>query len=161
MLDSTIQVNVFLMQYCRTLLADVPDERMAEQPMAGVNHPAWILGHLAVTGEGSVEKLGGQKTLPTAWADLFRPGSKPSNVRGLYPSKDTLMQAFEKTYERLRERIAAATAEQLSRPTTNERAKRTLPTLREQLAFVLTGHVAIHLGQLSAWRRMIDLPPMF
>jgi hypothetical protein len=28
MLDSDIQVNLFLMQYCRTLMAEIPDERM-------------------------------------------------------------------------------------------------------------------------------------
>ena len=61
MLDSAIQVNLFLMQYCRMLLADIPDERMAEQPVAGVNHPAWILGHLALTADSTLEKFGGQK----------------------------------------------------------------------------------------------------
>jgi hypothetical protein len=29
------------------------------------------------------------------------------------------------------------------------------------VAFVLTGHMGVHLGQLSCWRRMIGLPPMF
>jgi hypothetical protein len=41
------------------------------------------------------------------------------------------------------------------------RQKAGLPTAREGVAFLLTGHLGVHLGQLSAWRRMIDLAPLF
>jgi hypothetical protein len=51
MLDSELKVNQFLMHYCRRLVADVADERMAEQPLLGVNHPASILGHLAFSAD--------------------------------------------------------------------------------------------------------------
>jgi hypothetical protein len=161
MLDSAIQVNQFLVRYCRTLLADIPDERMAEQPVAGVNHPAWILGHLALTADGTLEKLGGQKALPPAWATLFGSGSKPSASRGDYPSRDDLVRAVEQGYQHLRQKAATADAEQLSRPTTHPRVKEALPTLKEMVAFLLTGHMGVHLGQLSSWRRMIGLPPTF
>jgi hypothetical protein len=161
MLDSAIQVNLFLMQYGRLLVADVGDERLAEQPHAGVNHPAWVLGHLALTADAMLGRLGAPKALPAEWASLFGPGSKPSASRSDYPSKNELLQAVEQGYEQLRQKAAGATAEQLSQPTTNPRAKEALPTLREFLAFILSGHVGVHLGQLSMWRRLIGLPPLF
>ena len=114
-----------------------------------------------MTADGIVEKLGGQKMLPAAWATLFGMGSKPSASRRDYPPKEELARAFEQTYQHLRQKAAAATPEQLAQPTTNPRAKETLPTFRELVAFLLTGHVGVHLGQLSAWRRMIGLPPLF
>jgi len=161
MLDNAIQVNLFLMQYCRTLLADIPEERMAEQPVAGVNHPAWILGHLAWTADGALAMLGAQKLLPEEWKPLFASGSKPSASRAAYPSKDELLRAVEEGYLQARRKAASASAEQLSPPTTSPRAKEILPTFREMVAFVLTGHMGVHLGQLSSWRRMIGLPPLF
>jgi DinB family protein len=161
MLDSPTQVNLLLMQYCRALLADVPDERMAEQPVAGVNHPAWVLGHLAWAADGNLQKIGGQSALPAGWTALFGVGSKPSPVRGDYPPKEELLRAVEQSYRQLREKAATASPEQLAQPTTNPRAKEMLPTLREQVAFLLTGHMGVHLGQLSSWRRMIGLPPLF
>ena len=161
MLSSAIQVNLFLVNFCRMLLADITDERMAEQPVAGVNHPAWILGHLAWAADGTVEKLGGAKALSGQWAALFGAGSQPSASRALYPSKDELLRTLEQSYRDLRQKSATADPEQLSRPTTNPRAKEALPTLQEMVAFLLTGHVGIHLGQLSSWRRMIGLPPLF
>ncbi len=50
MLDSELNVNRFLVTYCRMLVGDIADERLAEQPLPDVNHPAWILGHLAFFG---------------------------------------------------------------------------------------------------------------
>jgi hypothetical protein len=161
MLDNAIKINQFLMQYCKMLTGDIPDERMAEQPLAGVNHPAWILGHLALTADSAIGMLGGQKLLPAEWATLFSPGSKPSPSRGTYPAKAELLRAVEQGYQQARERAGAASPEQLARPTTNPRAKEALPTLMELAAFMLTGHMGVHLGQLSSWRRMIGLPPMF
>jgi len=161
MLQEAISVNQFLVGFGQRLLSEIPDERLTEQPLPGVNHPAWILGHLALTADGVGETLGGQKTLPAEWKTLFGQGSKPSSVRSAYPSKSELLQAFEGYHQRLREQAAAAGPEVLSQPTPNPIARAAFPTLKELAAFILTGHVGVHLGQLSAWRRMIGLPPTF
>ena len=161
MLDSEIKVNQFLLLYCRMLVADIPDERMAEQPLPGVNHPAWILGHLAFSADRARSLLGAAKELPAEWTPLFGPGSQPSSSRSDYPSKDELLRAVEQGFERLRRQVAATTAEQLAQPTTNPHTKDALPTVKEGVAFLLTGHLGVHLGQLSTWRRMIALPPLF
>lgn len=72
-----------------------------------------------------------------------------------------MLRSVEEGYRQLRQVIASASTEQLARPTTNPRLKDTLPTLKELFTFLMTGHVGIHLGQLSTWRRLIGLPPMF
>jgi len=161
MLDSAIQVNLFLMEHCRMLVGDIADERLAELPVAGVNHPAWVLGHLAWTADGALGMLGAQKRLSAEWASPFGRGSTPSVERGLYPSKDELLRAVEQGYQQVRQAAATANPEQLARPTTNPLIKETLPTLKEMIAFLLSGHMGVHLGQLSSWRRMIGLPPLF
>jgi DinB superfamily len=161
MLESAFQINLFLMQHCRMLVGDIADERLAEQPVADVNHPAWILGHLAWTADGALGMLGAPKRLSAEWASLFGRGSKPSPQRGLYPSKDELLRAVEQGYQQVRQEASTANPEQLARPTTNPVTKETLPTLKEMIAFLLSGHMGVHLGQLSSWRRMIGLPPMF
>jgi hypothetical protein len=161
MLESAIKVNSFLTGYCRRLMADIPDERMTEQPLPGVNHPAWILGHLAVTADFAAASLGAEKTLPREWGPLFGPGSKLSATRSTYPSKDELLGTLEQRFEVAREKAAVATLEQLSKPSTNARTKDALPTIQDGITFLLTGHFGGHLGQLSAWRRMIGMPPMF
>ena len=161
MLETEITINRFLVGYCRMLVDDVADERLAEQPLVGVNHPAWTLGHLAVTAEKGATLLGGKPELPEDWWPLFGPGSKPTSERSEYPSKAELVQAAESAFERFRNAAAEATTEQLSAPSSHPRTKRMLPLVKDLAAFLLTGHFGIHLGQLTMWRRMIGLPPLF
>lgn len=161
MLENEIKVNEFLMGYGRRLLEQIPDERMCEQPAEGMNHPAWILGHLAIAGDAAAALAGGEKMLPPDWGKRYGAGSKPTANRADYPSKAELLATFERVYERARKVAANATPEQLAQPTTIPQMKEGLPTSRERVAFVLTGHMGVHLGQLSAWRRMIGLPAMF
>lgn len=161
MLQEAIHVNRFLVGYGQRLLSEIPDERMTEQPLPGVNHPAWILGHLALTADGVGEMFGGKRTLPAEWSTLFGQGSQPSSVRSGYPSKGELLRAFEECHHRLREQAAVTGPEVLAQPTANPRAREVFPTLKELATFILTGHIGVHLGQLSSWRRMIGLPPMF
>lgn len=161
MLDSDIRINRFLVGYCGMLAADIPEERLAEQPLPGVNHPAWILGHLAVTGEAAVSLLGGEKALPAAWGELFGPGSKHTALRSAYPSKAELLRAVEDIYAKARELASTADADRLARPNPSERFSQHLPTVGDAVAFLLTGHLGVHLGQFSSWRRMIGLPAMF
>jgi hypothetical protein len=161
MLDSELKINQFLVQYARTLVGDIADDRMAEQPLPGVNHPAWILGHLAFSADRARGLLGAARELPAAWTPLFGPGSKPSATRSDYPAREELLRAVEDGFERLRRQAAAATPEQLAQPSTNPYTKEALPTIQDGVAFLLTGHLGVHLGQLSTWRRMTGLPPLF
>ncbi len=161
MLDSELKINRFLMGYCRMLIGDIPDERMVEQPHPGVNHPAWILGHLAWSTDRARSLLGLEPECPSEWTATFGFGSKPSESRGDYPSRDELIAAVERGFERLREQAAAATTEQLDQPSPNSRTKEQLPTVKDAIVLLLTGHLGVHLGQLSMWRRMIGLPPLF
>jgi hypothetical protein len=161
MLDSELKINQFLLGYARMLIADIADERMAEQPLPGVNHPAWILGHLAWSTDRGRSTLGLEPELPADWTTMFGFGSKPSASRGDYPGRDELITALERGFERLREQAAAAGPERLAQPSPHERTRDQLPTVKDVVTLLLTGHVGVHLGQLSMWRRMIGLPPLF
>lgn len=162
MLETEVTVNRFLVGYSKMLVGDLDDERLAEQPTPGVNHPAWILGHLTVVAHRAMSLIsGGETDLPESWKTLFGPGSKLTANRADYPFKAELLPALEESYEALQRMILEATPEQLSRPSTHARTKAMLPEQKDLLAFLLTGHMGLHLGQLTTWRRMIGLPALF
>ncbi len=161
MFDTECNINRFLLGYAHTLVDELDDNRLCEQPVPGVNHPAWILGHLALSGDGAVGVLGGQKTLAGDWTKEFGTGSKPSALRADYPSKAELLRVLEERFATARELAAAASPEKVALPNPNGRLKDKLPTVRDAVAFLFTGHLALHLGQLSAWRRLIGLAPLF
>ena len=161
MFETECNVNRFLLGYAHTLVDEIADERLCEQPSPGVNHPAWILGHLAYSGDGAVGVLGGQKLLAGDWTKKFGAGSKPSSLRAEYPSKAELLQILQERFATARDLAAAASPEKVALPNPNARLKDKLPTVRDAVAFLMSGHLALHLGQLSTWRRLIGIAPLF
>ena len=161
MFETECNVNRFLLGYAHMLVDELDDGRLCEQPVVGVNHPAWVLGHLAYSGDGAVGVLGGQKTLAGEWTKKFGAGSKPSSLRADYPSKGELLRLLEERFAAARELAAAVSPERVALPNPNVRLKDKLPTVCDAVAFLFTGHLALHLGQLSSWRRLIGLAPLF
>jgi len=41
--------------YARRLVADLTEEQMTVQPSSGMNHAAWVLGHLACSGDTAIQ----------------------------------------------------------------------------------------------------------
>jgi DinB superfamily len=143
------------------LLADVPDERMAEQPVEGcvMNHAAWTIGHLAFASDNGLSFLGLQPALDHTWKERFAMGSTPVSDRLRYPAKQVLLAEHRAAHERLLAAAATAEPEVMAQPSP-ERMRDRFPTIRSLLLGLMTAHEANHLGQLSAWRRAMGFAPV-
>lgn len=87
-----------------TLLADIPDEKLSSQPVAGINHPAWILGHLLAVEQkftGGILRRPFQTSLDANWWETYGIGSVPKPDRGLYKSKEFYMTGLTETSSQL------------------------------------------------------------
>ena len=147
--------------YLHGLIADIEPAEMTHQPAAGMNHPAWILAHLAATAGELVSLLGGQSPVPGDWSGRYGHGSKLSDNPDDYPDRQTLVKTYDAAHEAMLTAIGAATGEVLQRPTPIEDLRQMLPTLGDAVVFMATAHEATHLGQLSAWRRAAGRAPLF
>ena len=141
--------------YARQLLADVPDEEFAEQPAPGLNHPAWTLGHLAIAADYFLTLVGQKPLSPEGWGGLFNPGTVPDPNRGAYPSKAELMNAYEAGHAAVAEAAANADPAAMAKENPVAGLKARFPTFGDLVGYLLTTHEAGHLGQLSAWRRVM------
>jgi hypothetical protein len=148
-------VNV---EYARRLVADLPEEGMAAQPAPGMNHAAWVLGHLAYVFDSMIAVWGDKPAMSAEWKALFNVPSKPLPEREKYPSKAELWDAYVAAYERIVEKVKQATPEQLAAEFPNPKLRGSLPTIGVAMVHILTSHQGQHLGQLSAWRRAQGLP---
>ena len=149
----------FTMHYLRLLVEGIDDAQMAVQPAPQINHPAWLLGHLAIAADYVPLVLGEKMSLPEAWhKQLFGPGSLPTTERDRYPSKAELVASLERLYERNLQLVAAAPEATLAAPHKIEFFLPLLPTVGDMVAHLMSTHVAFHLGQLSTWRRLMGLP---
>lgn len=146
--------------YAKQLLADIEDCRMAERPME-LNPPAWLLLHLATAADYAARLLGGSGVCPAKWSALADTKKPVSVNRADYPVKDELVSTYEKAYHNAADLLAKATPEQLAAPQELGFFEKELPTVADMAGFLLVAHQAIHLGQLSAWRRAIGGSPLF
>src|SRR5678810_1005920 len=91
--DIVLFLYAFNLHYTQRLAADVPDERLADQPVPGrlMNHGAFLLGHLAWASDNGLRYLGGEPELPAEWKDVFGTGATPLAERSRYPSKEELL----------------------------------------------------------------------
>lgn len=158
MLDHVLRAASANVDYAKRLVADIPDDKMCAQPIAGMNHAAWVLGHLAYVFDSMIGVFDEKPVMSAEWKELFNLSSKPLADRAKYPSKAALFEAYEKAYQRIIDAVKAASPESLARDFPNPRLRATLPTVGMAMVHILTSHQGVHLGQLSAWRRAQGLP---
>ena len=158
-----VTLYAFTLSICEALMADISQEEMDHQPNAGVNTPAWILGHLAICTDFALMFLGQPMRLPKSWHEEFGPQSSPQPKNPPYPSREELLTALRTGHAAVVAALPSADAKTLAEPNPLDLPflKKTLPTKRDLLAHLLSTHEAAHLGHLSNWRRQTGRPPLF
>lgn len=145
------------------LMDDVTNDELSKHPLPGMNPPRWILGHLAVSTDYGLRMLGQEPVVEPEWHKGFGPGSNNDDAGDLRPTKDELLTALRAGHDRVLAALDNADETALSQPhgITFASLDRGFPTRGDLLAFLMGGHEAFHIGQLSAWRRASGRSPLF
>jgi hypothetical protein len=149
------------LDWAQRLTADLSPAQMALQPSgerpAPVNHPAWIFSHLNVYLPVMAALLRGE-TFEDPKFHPFGMQSKPESEGSVYPAKDQLLAVWQAGHEELAKLLSTANDATLQQPVMLPRWKEIMPTVGIALPYLLLVHENQHLGQLSAWRRVLGLP---
>jgi hypothetical protein len=148
------------LDYLRDQVADVSDQDMVVQPPGIANHPAWVIGHLTFTCQMLGGVIGVEAWLPGEWAERFGTGSAPVADVGRYESKDRALAMLRDAQERITLAVTKLDDARLNEPFPDPSNRDVFPTIRHALTQVLVGHTAMHVGQLTVWRKAMGLPPM-
>jgi hypothetical protein len=162
LIQSIINQYDFNLAYAKELVKDVSETQMCVQPAKGlVNHPAFTLGHLVTGSALTVKYLGSTFEIPEGWEALFLrkgPGDPryPETDQSLFPSKEELLSELEKQHNKVKTLLL--NTDQATLLTEKKwRYSNFMPLLIDCVNFMCTTHEAMHLGQLAAWRRAMDL----
>ncbi len=156
------------MVYTQRLLKDVSSAQFARLASPGgqtvfSNHPAFVLGHLSLYPSRIVEQLEEDASAiqpPERFYCLF---SKDATCQDdpdgtIYPTMDAVVDRYYTGYQTAIELLRRSPDDKFLRPNPAEGPlSETFPTLGAMQAFYAGGHLMAHLGQLSAWRRMMGL----
>jgi len=153
----------FNYKYALDLIEDVEEVLMTHTPAKGLeNHPTFTIGHIITAYGLTIKHLGGLYTVKKEWDEIFRrkgPGDPryPTKDISLYPSKTELIQELKRQHEMLQQILKSVESDQLNREV-KWRYSNYFPKTIDLLYFMCITHYAMHISQLAAWRRAMDLP---
>ena len=160
MVDEVLNSFHRTLDYLRRLVADVQEIDMALQPNHAANHPAWVIGHLVYSCQAIGGEIGLAPWLPTHWEELYGTGSNPTPIADNYPAKAELLAVLANAEEKLDQRLRELGDEGLNQPLPDKNYRSIFPTLGHAVVHVLTSHTAVHVGQVSVWRRAAGAKPL-
>jgi hypothetical protein len=159
--------------YADKLAADIKPDIFARKPrfhtIAGekvidCNHPAFVFGHLSLYPARLLGFMGidaATVATPAHYPDLFKAGvdCKDDAEGRIYPAKSEIMAAFDRGYAGVLQVLSQTDDSVLLKPHPDEQIRaKFFPTLGTALVFMTNNHVAMHMGQISTWRRCFGLP---
>jgi hypothetical protein len=150
----------YALDHLREQVSEIAPADMVAQPGGIVNHPAWVIGHLTYTCQMLGGAIGLPPWLPDDWASRFGPGSQPVADITHYETEDDAMATLQDAERRIAEAVGNLSDRQLDRPFPDEAFRDVFPSIRHALTQVLVGHTAMHIGQLTVWRRAMGMPRM-
>jgi hypothetical protein len=159
----SLQVSI---GYGEKLLREVPAARFPRLAVAGgvtvvSNHPAFIYGHLSLYAPKILRQIGHPApTVPEHFERLF---SKDATCvddpdLDLYPGRDEIVDFFLEGHRMVSGALRSTGDDVFQQPNPAEgRMKELFPTIGSVQAFYCGGHMMMHLGQMSTWRRIEGL----
>jgi len=155
--------------YADRILKDIPAEKFArfasgiDGPITS-NHPAFVFGHLCIYAPRVLEQLGRDNSryiVPDTYDELFSPSAvcEDDSDGSKYPPMDSILAQFRGSYDAAKQALRDTDDAVFTVPNPGEgRMKELFPTLGSMHAFYVGGHFMVHMGQISAWRRMMGMP---
>ena len=151
-------------KYAEVLLKDVKPETFgrfatADGKAIESNHPAFIYGHLSLYAHRVMTELGKPvDDVPAGFEEHFAKGCVcKDDAEGNLPDMPTITDYFFKSWNAVLEVLRETDDETFAAATTTEGMKERFPTLGSVHNFYCGGHNMLHMGQMSAWRRMMGL----
>ncbi len=150
--------------YGETLTTNIPAEDFAHIPHPGMNHPAFCLGHLSLYPNELLRLLGRKEHIVDKpdFVPLFQAGTQCVEQDGRYPPKHDITRFYFDRHHVLCDALADVGDKLpgLMQGCPHSPFKRWFPTIGATLIYYLNNHHMQHLGQISAWRRVMGLPPL-
>ncbi len=138
-------------------VGDLTDADLMVRPVAGVNHIAWQLGHLAVAENQMLSGAGvTMPALPDGFAEAYTKETSTSDDQAKFHKKQELLAAIQTQREGTIAAMESATDDDLSKlaPEAMQAYAKTVGEIYNMIGI----HILMHLGQFVPVRRTQNKP---
>jgi hypothetical protein len=155
---STIAGTAMLTEKLMHMVCDDIDEaKFATRFGTTINHPAFVLGHVAYYFGVCIEILGGEVTFGENESAVYIDGIDCIDDAAIYQNKEDSIAHYKARLQEALDYVASCDEKILSRSADGTPFNGRLETFGQIASFMLTVHPAFHIGQLSAWRRVAGM----
>ena len=134
-------------------LDGITHEESLVSPARGGNCLNWVVGHLVGAYNNLLEGIGGKSVWDAERQALYERGSEPITAERAAPVEE-LVADFATAHDRVVERVAALTSEELAAPAPYSPGGNPDETVGSLIA-LLAFHQSYHTGQTGILRRML------
>ena len=155
--------------YAERLLKDIPAEKYArfaqvQGTVIESNHPAFIYGHLGLYASRVIAELGCDPSAYNPSAEYEKIFSKDAVCvddpdHSIYPAMDEVNAHLFTNYQAAIAALEQAEDSVFEHQNPNEAMRQKFATIGAMHGFYVGGHFMMHMGQMSAWRRMAGFGP--
>ena len=145
---------MFTEKIMQMICGEIDESKFADRFGTTINHPAFVLGHLAYYFGVCIQLLGGEVEFCENEASLYQHGADCIEDASIYQDKTASIAQYIARLDEALTFVASCDAEVFERTTAGSPFEGRMDTLGQVAAFMLSGHPAFHIGQLSAWRRV-------
>lgn len=150
--------------YGDELTTDIPDAIFAHIPHPGMNHPAFCIGHLSLYPNELLRMVGRKIASSTrpVFSQCSERARNASSKTDATPPKHEIVHYYLERHQVLCDAIRDVGDDLLPLMQRSPQLpfKRWFPTVGSTLVYYLNNHHMQHLGQISAWRRVVGLDPL-
>jgi len=162
-LDMVRDQIIFARENTNLILADISPDRWYEQPVEGVNHVAWQVGHIAMAqyGLALLRQRGRQpldrELMPKLFMRAFAKDSTPAgSPDGAVPVAE-IQDVFDRIHGQVLKELETYPLEQLGEDVEPPYVGQ--PT-RLGALLMSAHHEMLHAGQIGMMRRLLGLAPL-
>jgi hypothetical protein len=162
-LDIAVKQIEFARGYSSQLLDDIEPDDWFRQPLGGITHLAWQVGHLAMAEYGlTMLRLRGkepadQQIIDNDFLRRFGKGSAPSSNPGDYPGVEEILRVFRGVHEQALRELAGYSDADLEVKLPEPHA---VFDTKMGSVFFCSAHEMLHAGQIGLLRRLLGKPPL-
>ena len=147
----------FSLNLATILVKDIEADKFADRRGSTINHPAFVLGHLSYYMGVCMQLMGGEIELADSDTELYQHGVECHDNPGLYPGKDDAIAQFTERLNTVCDFLDSCDESAFAKSSEGTFFEERMPTMGAITTFMMVGHVNLHLGQLSAWRRVAGM----